>query len=282
MNKVKIDKYNLHTTLLGGQAFNWDFMDGTYYGFTQDKAIELRLVGDELYWQTYPEKDDWEFIKNYLQLELEYDVILERINKDKNIQAAIENVSHVRLLNQDFEQTLLSFILTSHKNIKAVRKVVRDLSKKYGAQLTFNNHFYHHFPKTEVIAELSEDQLREVGAGFRAKYLQSTAKVLNSGILNIKNIKNEDEVRKNLMALNGVGDKIADCVMAFSLEFYNITPIDIWGKRVLTDLYGLDENLKYPEMRKWYSQYFGEYTAYAGQILFEYLRNFRSNKSRIS
>ncbi len=275
MNKVKIDKYNLHTTLLGGQAFNWDLVDDSYFGFTQDKIIELKLKGSDLYWQTYPEKDDWEFVKNYLQLELDYNMILERINKDVNVQAAVKNISHVRLLNQDFEQTLLSFILTSNKNIKAVRKIVRGLSKKYGEQLTINGANHYLFPKIEVIANLSESQLKEVGAGFRAKYLQKAAEAILNKKLNVSNssIKyDEDKVREQLITLNGVGDKIADCVMAFSLEFYNITPIDIWGKRILTNLYGLDENLKYSEMRKWYSQYFGEYTAYAGQILFEYYR----------
>src|SRR5258706_6978152 len=114
MNKLTLNKYNLQTTLLGGQAFNWDLIDNTYYGFTQDKVIKLQQKGEDLFWQTYPKKDDFDFLENYLQLNIDYDKILKAINKDEHINKALKDVSHVRILKQDFEQTLLSFILTSH------------------------------------------------------------------------------------------------------------------------------------------------------------------------
>jgi N-glycosylase/DNA lyase len=82
-----------------------------------------------------------------------------------------------------------------------------------------------------------------------------------------------NDARQFLLSFNGIGNKIADCILIFSLGFYEITPIDIWAQRILTEYYNLDEGLKYEKMRNYFSQYFKENTAWAGQFLFEYIRN---------
>jgi len=271
MNRTNISNFNLEFTLLGGQAFNWDKIDGIFYGFTQDKVIKLQEKNNQLYWQTYPEKDNWEFLRTYLQLDLNYQNILNKINKDETILKAINSIPFVRLLKQDFEQTLLSFILSSHKNIKAVRKCIRDLSKKYGNSIKVDGDTFYLFPTTEKLNTINESELKQSGMGFRSVYLKNAVTYLSQNKIDFTN-KTEEEARETLLALNGVGDKIADCVLVFSLGYYTVTPIDIWGKRVLTDLYKLDAKLKYPILREWYKNYFGEHTAWAGQFLFEYLR----------
>ena len=108
MNKLKLKNYNLKHTLLGGQAFNWDLIDGVYYGFTQDKVIKIIPKEDEILWQTYPKENDLEFLEHYLGLDLDYENILEKISIDQHIKKAIETVPHVRLLKQDFHQIFCS------------------------------------------------------------------------------------------------------------------------------------------------------------------------------
>lgn len=274
MNTLELKNFNLEGTLLGGQAFNWDLIDGIYYGFTQDKIIKIKSIdGNSVEWQTYPGQNDFEFINRYFGLSENYDDVLFKIQKDQHIKFAIEKYPAIRILNQDFEQTLLSFILSSHKSIKGVRKLVRDLSKKYGEKIRVDDIEFSLFPKTEVLAALLEQDLRNAGAGFRAKYLKSAAERLlelrNDGI---DFYSEEDFVREELLKFIGIGDKIADCIMTFSLQFKTVTPLDIWGKRVLIDLYNVNPKLKYAEMRDWYKNYFGENTSIAGQFLFEYYR----------
>ncbi len=288
MNKLKLTNYNLQHTLLGGQAFNWDLIDGAYYGFMQDKVIKFIQKGDELFWQTYPEKDNFDFINNYLGLDLDYENILEKISIDPHIKKAIQAVPHVRLLKQDFEQTFLSFILTSHKNIKAVRKSVRDLSSKFGDKIIVDNITFNLFPKAKALSKATEKELRDCGVGFRANYLLEAAKKISDPEFVIlsgaegSDFTDENLARVELLKFKGVGDKIADCVLIFSLGFYTVTPIDIWGKRVLTDLYGVDPKLNYSKMREWYKNYFGEHTAFAGQFLFEYIRQESGIRRRTS
>lgn len=293
MNKLKLKNYNLEKTLLGGQAFNWDLIDGVYYGFTQDKIIKIKPAPQEdsslvqrsepvekqltnsfiIEWQTYPGQDNIEFINRYFALTENYDDIMFKIQKDQHIKSAVEKYPGIRILNQDFEQTLLSFILSSHKSIKGVRKLVRDLSQRYGERIIVDSREFCLFPKTEVIANLSEEELRLAGAGFRSRYLKSGAEnLLKLRDLGFDFYSDEVNTRQELLKFTGIGEKIADCVMVFSLGFKEVTPLDIWGKRVLIDLYKVEPKMKYSNMREWYKSYFGEFTALAGQFLFEYYR----------
>jgi N-glycosylase/DNA lyase len=265
--------YPLHQTLTGGQAFNWDYINGTYYGFTSRDVIAIKPLKDKLLWQTYPEKDNFALIEDYLQLNVDYDLINQKIAVDPHINLALKDIGHVRILKQDFEQGLLSFILTSNKNIPAVKQSIRKLSAKYGERLDVEGQKFFLFPKTEVFAELSAEELKKSGIGFRAKYLKNAAEKLSNGEFSDIGQLPPDLARQKLIGLYGVGDKIADCVLVFTLQHYTTTPLDIWGIRVLTDLYGVEPKSNYKTMSEIYRSFFGDYTAFAGQYLFEYLRN---------
>ena len=273
MNYLELPNYNLNKTLLGGQAFNWDYINGYYCGFAIDKLIKITPNKNGILWQTYPDNNDYMYISNLLNIDIDFDLIIQSIQKDENIKRAVQYVENVRILKQGFDQTLMSFILTSHKSIKAVRKIVRDLSKTYGNPIEVDNMIFYTFPSAKVIASLTEDQLRCLGAGFRAKYLLNAAKALNSNTVGSWLADyTEEGARNKLLELNGVGDKIADCILTFSLGFYTVTPIDVWALRVLHELYKVDPKSNYKTLRKWYADYFNQHTAWAGQFLFEYLR----------
>ncbi len=278
LNKLSLPDYNLEMTLLGGQAFNWDFNGEYYYGFTGDKVIKIKTLHStsqqKIYWQTYPENDNLNFLKSYLRLDVNYPYILKKIQKDRYVKTAIKKYPDLRLLNQDFEETLLSFIISTNNNIKSIRKYIRLLSKRFGKSINVNGEKYYLFPKTEVIAEAKLEDLLSCSLGFRAKYLKGVAKYLLESNLSKKIYKlKEEEARTELKKIRGVGDKITDCVLVFALGFDNVTPLDVWGKRVLTKYYKLNPKMKYDEMRKWINTYFEGYGAWAGQFLFEYIRN---------
>lgn len=288
MNELILHNYNLHWTLMGGQSFAWDYNPegNEYIGFTQDKAIIIKVVSEtkinneldetKILWQTYPEQNDFDFLKNYLRLDEDYSSILKIINKDDHIRNAIKKYPNLRLLNQDFEQCLLSFILSSTKNIPAIRDSIRRLNRKFGQKLTIEDRDFFLFPKIERIYQAEISDLLECKIGFRAKYLKNaTEKFIYHDLKGRINTHSgsEKETRETLTTIHGVGDKIADCVMVFSLKFNNITPLDIWGKRIFTEFYSLDPKMKYSEMRSWSDTYFSGYAAWAGQFLYEYIRH---------
>lgn len=281
MNKLFLPQYDLNMTLLGGQSFAWDFEDGYYWGFTKDKVVKLKI--DEtirelplLYWQTYPEKDNFDFVKKYLRLEVAYPKIIKKIQKDKYIKLAIKKYPNLRLLKQNFEETLLSFLISANNNIRSIRRIIRSMNKKFGKSLNVDGREIFLFPETEVIANAKLDDLLECKLGFRAKYIKGAAKhLLKKGLSNKVSKMSESEIRNSLLEINGVGEKIADCVLVFGLGFDNVTPLDVWGRRVFEGFYKLDPKMKYEVMRNWASNYFEGYSAWAGQFLYEYIRNLK-------
>ena len=272
MNQLEETDYNLELTLLGGQSFTWDKKENFYIGTYKETLIVIEKKDTQIFWQTYPEKDNLELLSDYLNIKNE--VNTEFISKDEHIMNAVNSNPGLRILRQDYETTLLNFILSSHKSVKGVRKLVKDISNKYGKQLVSPQGVAFSFPSAEIIANLSEKELRDIGAGFRAPYLKAAAAKLvkDRDSMNLENMKTI-EVKKYLTSFVGIGDKIADCILVFGLGRYNITPLDIWAKRVLVSFYKLDPRMSYQEMSNWYSSYFGKETAIAGQFLFEYIRN---------
>lgn len=263
-------------TLLGGQAFNFDFHEeeNTYYGFTKGSVLKFKKENDDLFWQTYPKKNDLDFIKMYLRLDTDYEKILKAIKKDVYIKRAIKEYPNLRLLKQDFEQTLLSFLISSNNNIKSIRKIIREMNRRFGKKIIVDKKTIYLFPETETLANAKLEDLLECKLGFRAKFLKGAANILLETNLGRK-IKNmsEDNARKSLLEIKGVGEKIADCVLVFSLSFDNVTPIDVWAKRVLVDFYKLNPKMKYVDMRSWAANYFKGNAAWAAQFLFEYIRH---------
>lgn len=277
MNQIKLSNYNLSITLLGGQAFGWDYNPDTneYIGITNSKIIRIKDLGEgNILWQTYPEKDDYEFLSNYLNLNIDYEKILETLPNDKYMVLAKEKYFGLRILNQDFNEALLAYICSSNKSIKGIRYSYRLLAKKFGDEIDVEGEKYNLFPDFKHIANASMEDILSTKVGFRGKYIKDTSENILKGELldNIKTLGYQD-AKSQLVQFKGVGDKVADCVLVYSLGHHHITPLDIWGKRFLTKYYGLDEKMKYEDMSKWATKYFNGHAGIGGQFLFEYIRN---------
>lgn len=277
-NITDLIDYDLNSTLLGGQSFNWDLIDGWYYGFFKDKVVKLKQDKNELYWQTYPVKDDFDFIKNYLRLDIDYTSVLSKINKDKWMNAAIQSYPNLRILKQDFEQTLISYIISANNNIPRIRSSIRNLSERLGSKLKVDDKDFYLFPSAESIADTSVETLQSLKLGYRAKYVRNSAGKLVSE--DRKLTEDEDITRKWLLEFPGVGEKVADAVLQYSLSFDNVTPLDVWLQRILADLYKVEPKMSYKGMRKWVQEYFNGYAGWAGQFLYEFYRREYKNVRR--
>ncbi|MBD3329015.1 hypothetical protein GF357_00805 [Candidatus Dojkabacteria bacterium] len=277
MNKTQLSNFNHKVTLLGGQTFSWELADpknSTYIGVTQNYAIKARFEKKYLYWQTYPEKDNFSLIKSYFRLDEDYQRILSNIGHDKFVKKAMLAVPNIRLLRQPFDQTTLSFIISANNNITAIRKSINHLRRMLGDKIDVDGQDVFLFPKTDVIANTDKAKLRETKIGYRDKYISKTAKLLVEQDLAGKITKfSEEKARKHTLALPGVGNKVSDCILIFALGFENLSPIDVWTKRFLTDLYNLPANWSYEQFRAWVKDNFHGYASWANQFLFEWYRN---------
>jgi N-glycosylase/DNA lyase len=166
------------------------------------------------------------------------------------------------------------------------------LSVKFGEKRVFEGLEFHTFPTVEKLARISENGLRKCGLGYRAKYVQATAKKIYDEKYVLESLKNVPylEARKALVEFPGVGLKVADCVLTFSLEKMEAFPVDIWVKRVILNHYAnqLPETLvkklsthaslstsEYEKLNAFGRSYFGRYAGYAQEYLFHFERTQR-------
>ena len=133
---------------------------------------------------------------------------------------------------------------------------------------------FYTFPTPEKLASLTLDELSVIRAGFRDKYILAASKLIASGEFNLDSLKalSSNDAKAGLLKLNGVGNKVADCVLLFGLGKYDSFPIDVWVKRIMEHCYFDGSETPIPEISKLATELFGEYGGYAQQYLFYWAR----------
>ena len=239
-NNVYITNYggfDLPHTLDCGQAFRWEETeDGVWHGVAFDKYLELEKLSDGTIVLYNTSMEDFENIwRHYFDLERDYDGIINAISADETLKRASEYAHGIRVLNQEPWETLCSFIISQNNNIKRIKGIISRLCENFGE----NKGGFYTFPTAEKIAALTLEDLSVLRSGFRAKYILDAAKKVASGEVALDNLKNvpTDEAREELMKITGVGPKVADCVLLFSLEHADAFPKDVWIKRAMQVLF---------------------------------------------
>lgn len=264
--------FDLSQTLECGQCFRfYKQKENDYVIVAKEHMLHLLQKEDTLiFFDTKKEDVENVWIK-YFDLDRDYAKIKERLlMKDDVLFPAIKEKNGVRILNQEFHEVLLSFIISQNKQIPHIKKIVRDISESYGKYLgEINGEKYYSFPDIEAISKITEDDYRKLKTGFRASYLKDASEKLVSGAIKEDDFKNlsEEEARKKLMSIKGVGEKVANCVLLFSLGYREAFPVDVWIKRIMESLY-FDGNASKEEIQKFAKEQYGEYGGYAQQYLF--------------
>ena len=153
----------------------------------------------------------------------------------------------IRILNQDLWETIISFIISANNNIPRIKGIIERLSKKYGKEIIWNGKKYYTFPTPEELRNVSVEEYRKLGLGFRDIRVYETTKMILNKEVDLKKLFNEDTetVREELLKFSGVGPKVADCILLFStLKRFEVFPIDVWVRRVMNDLYIKNEDEK--------------------------------------
>ena len=271
---IPIDQpFNLTHTLECGQAFRWRREGDWYYGVIYGNILKIRqtLLGVEFNSYPLPEEEIVNRLAYYLRLDDDLPEIYRIIGRDYRMRHAIAQYFGLRLLRQEPWECLVSFICSISSNIPRISQSIESLCGKMGDRLEMDGHVRFSFPGPEKVMELGETGLRLMGMGFRAPYLADTADRIGRGVYDLEGLRelNYDDAKKDLMTLFGVGDKVADCVLLFSLEKLDSFPIDRWVRRAVEEWYSVGENPSYDAIRTWALDYFGVHAGYAQQYLFQ-------------
>ena len=279
-----------------GQIFRWEVLDGEYT-FVADKyisrikrlnidevaalsrdtgiplpadsaVIRLKNAGDLTDYQSF-----WH---NYFDMDRDYDALKKEFSAiDSYMQRAIEFASGMRVLNQDFFEMIISFIISSNNNIGRIKKSVAKLSELAGAQFAeIDGVPYYKFPAPDAIAALDADLLKNyAGVGYRSPYIIQSAKMIADGAINLEAIRSMpyDEAHAEIMRLPGVGPKVADCILLFGDAREIAFPVDTWVIKVMNEYYlGNEKNKK--KIKAYGLEYFGAKAGLAQQYLFYHAR----------
>lgn len=279
-NRIIIDgvkDFLLEHTFDNGQCFRWNReADGSYTGVAFRKAVNIGYIDGTLILDNTTLKDFHGVWKNYLDLGRDYGAIKKKLTaKDSAMGQAVGYGGGMRILQQEKWETLISFILSQNNNITRIKKCVESLCAAHGSAIgMYRGKMRYAFPAPEVLARLTPEELDTCRLGYRAKYIVETAKrIAEDGgkTLNSLGEARLEEAYQYLLSLSGVGPKVANCIMLFSMGKYESFPLDVWIKRVMNRVYHIEEgNLK--GMQEYAAEHFGGYGGIAQQYLFYYAR----------
>ncbi|HWQ57924.1 MAG TPA: DNA glycosylase, partial [Clostridia bacterium] len=232
-----IDRLSLARSCACGQSFRWK-ADGA--GFTVPawgRMIYAEQDGDALALSPCTEEDVSLWL-NYFDLTRDYKAIEDKLLADLNLCGCVPCASGIRVFQQEPFEALVTFILSSNNNIKRIAGIVERLCEKAGKRTAFRGKEYAFFPAPEAVAALSVEELVSLGAGYRAQFVRESAARVAAGY-NLGALRELplEEARKELLAFPGVGPKVADCVLLFSLGHADAFPVDVWIERAMKVLF---------------------------------------------
>ena len=269
--------FDLAASLESGQAFRWRRV-GTecgecFEGIVFGNLIRVRQSGQTLELDSSPDSPRKlrPLIEDYLCLGHDLESIYEELAADARVAKATAAYAGLRLQRQEPWECLASFICSANNNIARISQNVESIADAFGDSIPGTRR--RTFPSPETVADAGESALRELGLGFRAKYLAPAARQVAEGAIDLHVLREMEytEVAMAITGLAGVGDKVGNCVMLFSLDKLEAFPVDVWIDRALREWYfedGVGKSLPRTKMREWAQARFGRFAGYANQYLF--------------
>lgn len=256
-----------------GQAFRWNRDGDGYIGVVKNRVVRLSYYQGDVAIENTCMEDYGKVWKHYFDMNRDYGLIKDKLSQDPVLKKAVNYGWGIRILNQDPWETLISFIISSNNNILRIKGIIQNLACRFGDALVWRGNKFYSFPNPDVLAQASIEQLMACGCGYRASYVKRTAQMIYNGSINLSMLKHSpyDQAYTALLNCPGVGPKVADCILLFSMGKGEAFPVDVWIKRVMKHFYphssGTNKQIKKFALKK-----FGLLSGFAQQYLFYYAR----------
>ena len=273
--------FNLEHIFECGQCFRWNNQeDGSYTGIFKGNVLNIKQNGNDFIFKGICRGNIEEIIVEYFDLKRNYEDMKNTLQQiDESVANSIKYGEGIRILNQDLWETIISFIISANNNIPRIKGIIERLSEKYGKEIIFEGKIYYTFPNPEELRNVTVEDYRKLGLGFRDIRLFETVHMVLDGKVDLDKMHLEKDtlkVREELLTLSGVGPKVADCILLFStLKRLEVFPIDVWVRRVMNELYikNVDENkVNKKEIEQLAKEKFGSLAGIAQQYLFYWKR----------
>jgi N-glycosylase/DNA lyase len=267
-NQFSID---IDNSINSGQVFLWEKNGPDWYGINGQDILKINK--NAVIKSIQNSKTDF-FRKNDNMQE-----IIKSISKDKTVKEAIKQYEGLRIFKQDPFQCMISFIISSNSNIQKIKNSLEKITRKFGVKVEIQNKEFFLFPKPEKLANASIEEIKKCGVGYRAPFIKKSAEMVFSKKIDFKYLEKLDykEAKKNICLIPGVGNKVADCILLFSLNKLEAFPLDTWMIKILEKYYSNEFKIEtktitqkqYEILHEKIVNYFGPYCGYAQQFLFK-------------
>ena len=260
--------FDIKKTFECGQCFRFDPDGDGYTGTAFGRVLHLTQHGDTVTLCGVGKEDFKNIWEPFFDIDRDYSGISHDMCTDDTLSRAYGYSRGIRILAQDPWETLCSFIISQNNNIPRIKKIIGLLCTNFGERIQGTQ--YYSFPSARRIADAGMEALDVIRSGFRSKYIYDAAVKVADGSIDLELLKTlpYEEAKSALMSIKGVGEKVANCVLLFSLGFYGAFPVDVWVKKVIIKYYGDDFD----------SARFGKYAGIAQQYLFYYERSLGNEK----
>ena len=256
--------FNISHILECGQVFTYKKnAENDYDVYSLDEFANVKKIGDEYIIYTKNPK----YFVNYFDLDTDYSAIKKDVAKNDYIKKAVNYGSGIRILRQNLLEVIIGFIVSANNNISRITKTMQKI-REYGEK----KDNYYAFPTLSRLNDITIQDFKDMGAGYRAEYLYQTIRQLNDVDLPKTKQWDTQKLKKWLLSLYGVGPKVADCILLFGYGRCDCFPVDTWIEKVYLDIFKTKQSRL--KMSSDLVQYFGKNAGYAQQYLFFYKRSF--------
>ncbi len=269
-------------TLESGQSYLWRRLDGEGYGQGPagawyetafgDTWVQVRQADGKLHWRS--NGDAVPVLHRLLRLDDDLPAIYRSLPDDPLVAQSIETFRGMRLVSDPAFPCLISFICSAQMRVERIHRMQLGLMEHYGRTFEHDGREIHAFPSPTRLADATEAELRELGLGYRAPYVEATARMVADGDRpEPARSLSYEEAREALTRFVGVGQKVADCVLLFALDFLQAVPLDTWIRQAIESAYPDCERGSYADTSRAIREAFGgRHAGYAQTYVFHALR----------
>tara|TARA_E500000331_G_scaffold27808_1_gene23604 strand:- start:1205 stop:2041 length:837 start_codon:yes stop_codon:yes gene_type:complete len=261
---------DLKATLDGGQAFRWHQHKNGFRGIIGHSSFYIFKKNKKIYLQSDNlTNEKFQLVKNYLDLEYDLNLLTRNFKNNLFLSNLFKKYFGLRILKQDPWETVVCFITSSVSNISKIKRNVNDLCISTGDKVNSGKYDFA-FPGPEKIINFGEENLRKLGFGFRAPYIiDASKKVINKDIVlsDLFNFSYQKSLNE-LTEINGVGRKVADCIMTYGLQREDVFAVDRWVRRGLINKLNYNKKYTNDQLSIIARNNFGSFSSYIQQYIF--------------
>lgn len=266
--------FNVKDTLECGQIFRFRPFEKGYLVFSAEKACYV--YGDNGKTYIACEDDDESYFSRFFDLERDYSAIYARAAASGYdvVKAAAEVGRGIRILNQNKDETLFSFITSQNNRIPRIKSIIERTCLARGTKKTFSGVEYYSFPTAEKIYDDDIGFYYDLGYGYRAPFIRDAAARLKTAVGELDGFDglSTSDLKIALTSFNGIGPKVADCVSLFAYHRTDAFPVDTWIEKLYREDFGGQEKDR-KKINEFFVGTFGEDSGYVQQYVFYYKRS---------